>query len=43
MKLKLRLASILQLLSGQPPDGEESKLTDVIEGTTPEEQIVSLH
>ncbi|XP_052285903.1 dixin-like isoform X2 [Dreissena polymorpha] len=30
------------LLSGQPPDGAESGFKDVIEGTTPEEQIVVL-
>lgn len=30
------------LLSGQPPDGEETKPSDVVEGTTPEEQIVIL-
>lgn len=35
------LIIILQLLSGQPPDGEESTPADVVEGTTPEEQIVS--
>lgn len=30
------------LLSGQPPDGEESGASEVIEGTTPAEQIVIL-
>ena len=33
---------IFQLLSGQPPDGEESSTpVDIVEGTTPEQQIVS--
>ena len=43
-KLHYRQTKFLfQLLSGQPPDGEESGASDVIEGATPADQIVSLY